>query len=952
MQIFLASRSNETSYKNFLSTIKDGVDFSVVEPYLNKEGKEILRKFKKLFAWGTKETKKSSWDKMRLGDLVIFYKGKEKGEKEGKFIYAGRLLYKQHSKDLGLSLWPSKKREKPWTCVFFLTDLKPIYLPISEIIKLAGYRDNFIVQGFMHIKEIAIKKILEKFETIDNFTNHYLMEKVDENINYDEKTKKSTEVPIVQDERLNIMTKNLALNYDFKTTGIKHDDDTISEILKQCNRKRWVLPRFQRYFEWKKEKIKDLLDSIFHGYYIGSFLLWEVRNKDDLEIGIQPIAGVKGECNNPDFIMLDGQQRITALYYAFISPENIELRKSERTFFYLDLNSLLDEESNEGELILIEKNKLATEEIFKKSLFPLQEISDFRNWSRGYQKFLNKKYGPSKFEKINEITRRIEDKLRYVWNEFKIPYVYLSSSTNLKEAATIFERINTSGKVLTIFDLSIARMYKDGIDLKKLWEETKEKYSNIKRYDKHIEDKIPIYILQAIALQYTDSSSCKKADLLNLYNNAFANKQLSFEKCWEATSEYMNRAIEKLESFRSGYGFGVKDEKALPFDPTLPVLAALIKEIELSTKNVIVYNKLNQWYWSAIFSDWYVQGADGKKTTDYKEIKRWFNNDDAIPNAVVEARKYRLDFFNVKTQSSALYKGVMSLFAIEGAKDFATGQTLENARKNDKDHIYPKKIKGNKYIDSVLNMTWLSDETNKIIKRDKKPSVYIAEFIKSYYKNNEKKFIEDLKTHFIDKDGYTYLKKDDKGFLDFIKHRNELIINRIKILIGESDSNRDKLNDQLISPERPFGNELQMETILSECDDYIYWVDKYFSIQGLNWIYEKINRERVKNIKILMSYKKVTRDLRKRFKDFRIEMEKNNIKCDFKVMNKNDESQIHDRWIITLDNCFNIPSPDVIARGQYSEIKETVSRPPFENWWRKGLDIIKEWNKVEKLIEK
>ena len=34
MQIFLAPRSNETSHKHFLSTIENGVDFSVVEPYL------------------------------------------------------------------------------------------------------------------------------------------------------------------------------------------------------------------------------------------------------------------------------------------------------------------------------------------------------------------------------------------------------------------------------------------------------------------------------------------------------------------------------------------------------------------------------------------------------------------------------------------------------------------------------------------------------------------------------------------------------------------------------------------------------------------------------------------------------------------------------------------------------------------------------------------------------
>lgn len=39
MKIFLASRSNETSYKNFLSIIESGVDYTLLEPYLDKGNK-------------------------------------------------------------------------------------------------------------------------------------------------------------------------------------------------------------------------------------------------------------------------------------------------------------------------------------------------------------------------------------------------------------------------------------------------------------------------------------------------------------------------------------------------------------------------------------------------------------------------------------------------------------------------------------------------------------------------------------------------------------------------------------------------------------------------------------------------------------------------------------------------------------------------------------------------
>jgi hypothetical protein len=36
------------------------------------------------------------------------------------------------------------------------------------------------------------------------------------------------------------------------------------------------------------------------------------------------------------------------------------------------------------------------------------------------------------------------------------------------------------------------------------------------------------------------------------------------------------------------------------------------------------------------------------------------------------------------------------------------------------------------------------------------------------------------------------------------------------------------------------------------------------------------------------------------------------------------KSSIHDRWILSRNACFNIPSPDIIARGQYSETKNQI----------------------------
>lgn len=77
MRIFLAPRSNETSYKNFLSTIENGVDYTVIAPHITEEGKRLLNAREKIFAWGNKET------------LFSFIKGERKRREKANLCMQG-----------------------------------------------------------------------------------------------------------------------------------------------------------------------------------------------------------------------------------------------------------------------------------------------------------------------------------------------------------------------------------------------------------------------------------------------------------------------------------------------------------------------------------------------------------------------------------------------------------------------------------------------------------------------------------------------------------------------------------------------------------------------------------------------------------------------------------------------------------------------------------------------
>lgn len=153
---FLAPRSGETSYQNFLSTIKHGVPYSRIEPYLTGEGKKILQKQEIIYSWGNREGKRGEWEKMQNGDVVIFYA-------KGDFVMAGNVIYKQHSSELALAMWLPDENGQPWAYTFFLNDLRYFKIPLSHFNLVSGY--NFrAIMGFQEIGEPYKEKILSYYK--------------------------------------------------------------------------------------------------------------------------------------------------------------------------------------------------------------------------------------------------------------------------------------------------------------------------------------------------------------------------------------------------------------------------------------------------------------------------------------------------------------------------------------------------------------------------------------------------------------------------------------------------------------------------------------------------------------------------------------------------------------------------------------------------------------------
>lgn len=603
----------------------------------------------------------------------------------------------------------------------------------------------------------------------------------------------------------------------------------------ECLERGWVIPNFQRYFDWNREDIRSFIESIFNDYYVGAFLLWESNNESLLDV--IPIQGAENNLRNVEYIILDGQQRMTALYYAIKSP-NYAPKSGKRCYYYINFKNYLEKNDSEG-VIIVENEVIGNEQEFEKLLFPIHKLENYDKWINELEDYLVNTQSTIDPSKIRSLRRTIENRLRHIWNGFEIPFVVLPRTMTLTQVADIFEKINTKGKILSIFDLLIARLLKYAIRLRDLWEKTYDQYPYIQRYVNESE-KIKIYIFQTISLLYHPANSTKKNDLLNIYENLSLNTASEFYDLWKIGIDALEKSLQMLENLRDG--FGARSESDVPFLPMIPALAALLSVAGSRRDKAICYEKIKQWYWSAVFTNAYSSGAESQMTADFKDVTSWFDDDTNIPRVIRTARKNinGLDLVEIKQASNSVYRGILSLLAIKGSQDFESGQTLENSRKNDKDHIFPRHgFKENPNIESILNMTWLSKETN-IRKSNKKPSVYIPEFINEKFNGDKNVFKNVLGSHYINDDAFSFLVKN--SFDEFLGSRSAVLKREIKMKIGgeslleaEMEVSPEKIVDNLENKLREF-----LDSTLKKTHGDNYW--DFTSTGVTQRVAEKLNQ--------------------------------------------------------------------------------------------------------------
>ncbi len=206
----------------------------------------------------------------------------------------------------------------------------------------------------------------------------------------------------------------------------------VSNILNWVQEKEIAIPEIQRPFVWSSVKVRDLMDSLYKGFPIGYIIAWknpDVRLKD-------------GSISNGKKVLIDGQQRITALRAAVLG-QNIVNKDYKEERIVISFHPVKEEFSTLTPAITKDKSWI-------------EDISLLMNKDGGLFQDVND-YCEKNPDTSREIVERNIEKLLQIKSK-QVGFIELDSNLDIETVTEIFIRINSAGVVLSQSDFAMSKI--------------------------------------------------------------------------------------------------------------------------------------------------------------------------------------------------------------------------------------------------------------------------------------------------------------------------------------------------------------------------------------------------------------------------------------------------------------------------------------------------------------
>lgn len=366
---------------------------------------------------------------------------------------------------------------------------------------------------------------------------------------------------------------------------IKVEPLQLNPILKDVDNGLLKIPQFQRDVVWELSDSVRLLDSVYRGFPIGCFVIWQTKEKlsDVRSIGLLKLPDPPD--NQLPSYLLDGQQRVTSIYAC--SKEAEIPQKNRKTpvkyVAWFDLN---------------EKKFTTTK--------PVNGVTFRQLIADNYDIYRDPLSADHKAV-FSEARRRLTE-------EYKFAGITISGC-DIEEACEIFERINNSGKKLTVFDLLVAKAYSSEFDLRQAWKAFDAKLGRFAGIN-------PVIPMQALSL-YTvkldperalstgdaEKYGCHKRHLLKI-------PAAEIKANWDDLQDSLRLALDFLS-----HRIGVPTLKLVPYEAPIALLTLFFMLNRKYNPNEVQAAQLAEYFWGCCTTGRYAGSPESMMEDDGLAIR-------------------------------------------------------------------------------------------------------------------------------------------------------------------------------------------------------------------------------------------------------------------------------------------------------------------------------------------
>lgn len=603
------------------------------------------------------------------------------------------------------------------------------------------------------------------------------------------------------------------------------DEIPLSQILDQAATGELQLPDFQRGWVWDDAHIVSLLASISLSFPIGAVMTLQTGNPT---VRFRPrlLEGVTlAHPREPDLLLLDGQQRTTSLYLALKSKEPVPTRDSRgkdlRRHYYADMNACIEPEFDreDGAIVGVDETRrqmaafgreasldLSSRELeVENEFFPMDIVLDQNETTDWQLQYLQHGAGgPELMSERVDKWKQFHESFLAPFVQYQVPAIELAKSTPKEAVCQVFEKVNTGGVSLSVFELLTATYAADDFNLRDDWNARHKSFNAhppLSRFEET--DFLQIVTLLAtydrrreIVEANPDTEkppavSCKRRDILRLPLEDY-----------ERWADVAHKAVERVVPFlHSEHIFKAKD---LPYPTQIIPLAAIQAVLGDQADSHATRQSLRRWFWCGVFGEMYGGSTETRFANDIQDVVAWITDDAVEPRTVRDAQFQAERLLTLRSRNSAAYKGLYALQMQRGGRDFRTGNAIDVHAYFDDNidihHLFPQKWCNENGIDRgltdcVVNKTAIDALTNRRIGGNA-PSIYLQRI-----ENNEGISPHDLdaiiRSHDVDP---PLLRSDD--FESFFRSRFERLVKQIEEAMGKAANRAPDLTDNpFIDPE-------------------------------------------------------------------------------------------------------------------------------------------------------